>query len=106
MFNQLAGIGMMSSVQLKCPEALVTLLEKVAAEEPLQAQLRKAAARFGNALVGKKLSPVAARLWEKYEWGPDAADEKLSARIKRLLAGPLSCGRPENKTKSSPSVEP
>src|SRR5207244_6736081 len=28
MFNQLAGIGMMSSVQLKCPEALVTLLEK------------------------------------------------------------------------------
>ena len=92
MFEQLAGIGLMSSIQLKCPEALVTLLEKVAERERLEAPLRKAAARFGNAVVGKKLTPVAARLWKKYEWGPDAADSKLSARIERALARPLMLG--------------
>jgi hypothetical protein len=86
-FEQLLGIGL--SMDLPFMENLVGTVERLAANRALSRRLRKAVARVGDALVGENLSPAAARLWSQEEWGPDASARKLSARIKRMLAGPL-----------------
>lgn len=83
MFKKLSRTSFLSLVQFR--EQMALALEKFAKKNSLSTELRKQAGQYADALAFRNVSAAKAKYW-KEEWSfPSAANEKLVARIDKLL---------------------
>jgi hypothetical protein len=84
MFERLSRLTFLSLVCFN--EQLAQAFEKYAKKNALSAALRKAVARYADAIAIRRLPQGKAKFW-KEEWGfPRAVDRKIAGRLDRILS--------------------